>query len=285
MVDTTYGIILKTLCVILPVSLLLTACRQESQPATAENSAVLRLAVTTSLQDSGLLDVLIPVFNADHEVRVDVIAVGTGAALKLGEAGDVDVVFVHARQAEDAFMAAGHGLRRETVMYNAFEILGPGDDPAGIRDREPSLALQRIAESGQRFVSRGDDSGTHQREQQIWDGGGGRPEWNNYMETGQGMGATLTVADQMNAYVLSDHGTYLKFKSKIHLVPLVTSAESLRNEYGILVVNPERHSKTNASLGQAFVDFIVSQQVQMLIRDYRIEDEQLFFPLQLPDDQ
>jgi len=229
------------------------------------------------------LDVLVPIFEKEQGVRVDVIAVGTGAALKLGEAGDVDVVLVHAREAEDAFMEAGHGVRREDVMYNTFEILGPADDPAGIRGMEPAAALRKIAGGGQRFVSRGDDSGTHKRERKLWNDGGQRPQWDGYVESGQGMGATLTMADQMNGYVLSDRGTYLKFKNKIRLVPLVTSSESLRNPYGIMVVNPQKHSSIKGELAQSFVDFMISAEAQQLIRDYKIEGEQLFYPLRLPD--
>lgn len=248
-------------------------------PTLEQDEAVLRLAVTTSTQDSGLLDILIPVFEKGHGARVDVIAVGTGAALKLGEAGDVDVVLVHARTAEEEFMEAGHGIRREEVMYNTFEILGPDDDPAEIRDCNPSQALQKISSSGQKFVSRGDNSGTHKQELELWKIGGGRVDWDGYVETGQGMGATLTVADQMNGYVLCDRGTYLKFRNKIKLVPLLSSGENLRNTYGIMVVNPQKHQRINEKLASKFVDFILSSQAQQLIQNYRIDGEQLFFPL------
>lgn len=251
------------------------------EKSTGEKQCVLRLAVTTSTRDSGLLDQLVPVFENAHDVLVDVIAVGTGAALKLGEAGDVDVVLVHAREAEDAFMAAGHGMRREEVMYNEFDILGPKADPANIQGLDPSAALRRIADRGQRFVSRGDSSGTHRRELKLWDDGQGRPSWNGYVESGQGMGASLTMADQMNAYILSDHATYLKFKHQIELVPLVTSSANLRNLYGILVVNSQKHSSINGELANTFVDFMVSVKAQQLIRDYNIEGEQLFHPLRL----
>lgn len=247
--------------------------------------AVLRLAVTTSTRDSGLLDALTPLFEKQHGARVDVIAVGTGAALKLGEAGDVDVVLVHARAAEDAFMAAGHGVRREDVMVNTFEILGPADDPGGVRELAPAAALQKLAEAKQRFVSRGDQSGTHQRELKLWQNGGGKPDWDGYVESGQGMGATLTMADQMNAYTLSDRGTYLKFKHKIGLVPLVGSSESLRNPYGIMVVNPQKHASVNDTLAHAFVDFMISRETQRLIRDYQIEGETLFSPLRLSEEK
>ena len=169
-------------------------------------------------------------------------------------------------------------------MYNNFEILGPSEDPAGIRGMEPAAALRKIATGGHQFVSRGDDSGTHQREIKLWGNTPGRPEWEGYLESGQGMGATLTMADQMNAYVLSDRGTYLKMKQDLHLVPLVTSSEKLRNEYGILVVNPQKHSGINSKLAKAFLDFIISPESQQLIRNFQVDGEQLFYPLRLPDE-
>ncbi len=265
------------------VTLMLAGCDSESRQNESPDKPVLRLAVTTSTRDSGLLDLLVPGFEKEHNVRVDIIAVGTGAALKLGEAGDVDVVFVHARTAEDNFMAAGHGVRREDVMYNTFEILGPAADPARVQGMKPTEALNTIAASGQRFVSRGDNSGTHRREIELWDAGKGRPTWEGYVESGQGMSATLTMADEMNAYVLSDRGTYLKFKQKIGLVPLVTSSPNLRNPYGIMVVNPQKHPRIQNELAQKFVDFMISAAVQKMIGEYKIGGEQLFYPLKLPN--
>lgn len=259
---------------------MLAGCEQRGAEADVP-SPVLRLAVTTSTRDSGLLDLLVPIFEREHRVRVDVIAVGTGAALKLGEAGDVDVVLVHARQAEDAFMAAAHGIRREDVMYNTFELLGPPNDPAGIRNLDPIVALQKIASAQQPFVSRGDESGTHIREKQLWEAAGERPAWDDYVESGQGMGATLTIADELNAYVLTDRGTYLKFKPKIRLIPLAAAAPPLRNSYGILVVNPQTHPGVRADLADAFVDFMISPQSQQRIRNYTIAGEPLFYPLRL----
>ena len=244
--------------------------------------SVLRLAVTTSTRDSGLLDALVPVFERQHNARVDVIAAGTGKALKLGEAGDVDVVLVHARAAEDAFMAAGHGVRREEVMYNTFEILGPADDPAGVRGFAAADALQKVASGKHRFVSRGDDSGTHKRERSLWDAGGGRPDWNDYIESGQGMGATLIMADQMNAYVLTDRGTYLRFRRKINLVGMVTGSPELRNVYGVLQVNPAKHARINGPLAESFVSFLLGSQAQRLIGDFTVDGERLFHPLNLP---
>ena len=240
---------------------------------------VLRMAVTTSMRDSGLLDQLIPVFERKQEVRVDVIAVGTGQALKYGAVGDVELVLVHARKDEDAFMAAGHGIRREDVMYNTFEIFGPPHDPAQIRGMRPSEALSFIAKSLSRFVSRGDDSGTHKKELELWEKIGGRPEWNAYVESGQGMGPTLVMANQMEAYVLADRGTYLKFKDTIELESLVQSREELANPYGILVVHPSKDAAVEHELAHAFVDFIISDQAQKMIGSYTVDGEQFFYPL------
>jgi len=241
---------------------------------------VLRLATTTSTRDSGLLDLLIPVFEQQQNVRVDVVAAGTGKALKLGEAGDVDVVLVHARAAEDAFIAAGFGCRREDVMVNQFELLGPPDDPAKIHGLSASEALQRIAAGGFRFVSRGDDSGTHKRELALWTTGGGWHDWDQYVETGQGMGATLIIADQMLAYVLADRGTYLCFSPKIDLIPLAAQSPDLKNPYGIIVVSAENQPATRAELAHALVDFFISPQVQTKIANFKLKGESLFFPLQ-----
>ncbi len=262
------------------ISPLVVACHGERDDGAARGG-VLRLAVTTSTRDSGLLDVLVPVFERDRGVRVDVIAVGTGKALRLGQAGDVDVVLVHSRESEDAFVAAGHGTRREDVMYNTFEILGPPDDPAAIAGVDPLVALQRIGAGRHRFVSRGDDSGTHKRELLLWRKGGGRPRWDNYIESGRGMGASLIMADQMEAYVLADRGTYSSFKQKIRLAPLAAASKDLMNPYGIIVVNPNKHPAIRGDLANAFVDFIIAPPAQRLIRDYTANGEQLFHPLRL----
>lgn len=221
---------------------------------------------------------LLPPFEKAHNARVDVIAVGTGKALKLGEAGDCDVVLVHARAAEDAFMAAGHGSRREDVMHNTFEILGPADDPAGIRGMEPAEALQKLADGGFRFVSRSDESGTHMREMKLWELAGGLTVWSDYVETGQGMGATLTIADEMQAYVLSDRGTYLSFKSKLDLEPLVSGSSELDNPYGVIVINPENHPAVNNKLAKDLVDYLIGASAQTMIRDFQLNGESLFYP-------
>jgi len=245
----------------------------------SRTSNVLRLAVTTSTRDTGLLDVLLPKFEQVHNARVDVIAAGTGKALKLGEAGEVDVVLVHARVAEDEFMIAKHGTRREDVMYNRFDILGPPADPAGIRGMHPVEALRKISTSGSRFVSRGDDSGTHKREQQLWSAMGPRPEWVGYTESGQGMGPSLTMADQMQAYVLADRGTFLAMQTKIDLVPLAAQTDELKNPYGIMVVNTIGKERVNERLAQQLVDFFLAPDTQKMIRDFQVEGESLFYPM------
>jgi tungstate transport system substrate-binding protein len=241
--------------------------------------AALRVAVTTSTRDSGLLDALLPLYLENHDQRVDILAVGTGQALRLGEAGDVDVVLVHARAAEDAFMAAGHGIRREDVMYNTFEILGPPDDPAGIRGLSPVQAFAAMATSQAPFVSRGDNSGTHQRERALWDAAGQSPSWTDYVESGQGMGATLTMANQMSAYTLTDRGTFLNYRDKISLAVLVQSPEELANRYGVLVVNPAKHPAIQVETANGFVDFLISPVAQQKISEYRVGGEPLFYPM------
>lgn len=253
-------------------------CGCAEPTATGRDASVLRLAVTTSTRDSGLLDALIPVFEDRYPVRVDVIAVGSGAALKLGERGDVDAVLVHARSAEDAFMNAGHGIRREDVMYNDFLIAGPALDPAGVRMLSPTEAMRRIAARGMPFVSRGDDSGTHQRELALWKRCGGVPGGEWYLQSGQGMGPALTMADELQAYVLTDRGTYVRLRSRISLVPLVEESDLLKNPYGVIVVNPSRHEDLNIEMAHAFADFLVSAETQRLIRDFRVQGETLFHP-------
>ena len=250
-------------------------------PPTGSASAVLRLATTTSTRDSGLLDVLLPVFEKAQGCRVDVVAVGSGAALKLGEAGDADVLLVHARKSEEEFMAARHGIRHEEFMYNDFVLLGPPSDPAKIRDLDPVKGLQKIAAGKHTFVSRGDDSGTHKQELGLWKMAGGRPEWDNYLESGQGMGPTLVIADEKRGYVLADRGTYLSFRDKLELVPLAAAAKCLRNPYAAIVVNPDKHPKINARLANTLVDFLISDEGQRLIAGYKISGQQLFHPTRI----
>jgi len=245
----------------------------------AQETSVLRLATTTSTQDSGLLDAILPDFEREHDATVEVIAVGTGQALQLGEAGDVDVVLVHAREQEDAFVEAGHGVDRRDVMENDFVIVGPRSDPAAVAGEvDAGLALQRIAGAGWIFVSRGDGSGTHSAEQQLWEAAGIAPTGPWYESVGQGMGETLTIADEQQAYTLSDRATLLARQEEgIGLVVVSEGDERLRNPYGIITVNPERHDGVDAGLAAAFTDWLTSAATQDAIAGYQRNGEQLFF--------
>lgn len=248
-----------------------------------DGGAVLRLATTTSTRDSGLLDALTPKFQKQYGVRLDVIAVGTGKAIKLGKMGEVEAILVHAADAEKEFVSARHGIRREVVMYNAFEIVGPPDDPAGIKAMTAVPALQQIARSDGRFVSRADQSGTHMRETLLWDAGGGKPQWDNYIEAGQGMGKTLMMADQMSSYTLTDRGTFLRFKERVSLRPLGKPSDEMQNHYGVLVINPEKLPAGENKLAHAFADFMISPEVQSFLQEFEVEGEQLFYPSRLSE--
>jgi len=178
-------------------------------------------------------------------------------------------------------LQASHGFRREDVMYNTFELLGPADDPAVIKDLQVVEALQKIATGNFRFASRGDDSGTHKRELRLWQKGGGLTEWSDYVDTGQGMGSTLVIANQMQAYVLADRGTYLRFREKIDLAPLAAQSAELRNPYGIMVVNPDKHPDVNSEMANRLVDYIISPNTQQAIANFQVDREPLFVPLQV----
>jgi len=244
----------------------------------------LRLATTTSTENSGLLAVLNPVFEQRHGVEVDVIAVGTGKALRLGENGDVDVVFVHAPPAEEAFVAAGHGVGRRPVMHNDFVILGPPSDPAGARGaRTAAEALRRIAAAGESFVSRGDDSGTHKKEKSLWDTAGASPGGRWYLAVGQGMGATLQIAADKLAYTLADRGTWLAYRGDTPLEVVLEGDPALFNPYHIIAVNPERHSHAKHGLARAYIEFVTGREGQRLVDRYRVDGERLFRPDAIPD--
>lgn len=243
------------------------------------------VASTTSTANSGLFDYILPKFQQASGIEVRIIAQGTGQALKTGERGDADVVFVHARTAEEKFVAAGHGVKRVPVMFNDFVIVGPANDPAKIGGGQNApKALAFIAESGAPFASRGDDSGTHKAERRLWKAAninptrysGSTETW--YRETGSGMGATLNTAVQMNAYALTDRATWLAFKNKADLKILVEKDERLFNQYGVILVNPARHKHVNAAGGQAFIDWLVSKTGQEAIRGFKLGGKQLFFP-------
>lgn len=252
--------------------------------ASAANAQRLRLATTTSTENSGLLAVLLPPFERQSGLRVDVIAVGTGKAIRLAERGDVDVVLVHAPEAEEAFMAAGYGVNRRAVMVNDFVILGPPADPAGIRDlRQGAEALRRIARAASPFVSRGDESGTHQREKALWQAGGIEPRGAWYLSIGRGMGETLMLANEKQGYVLSDRGTYLAYQGRLELAVLVEGDAALLNPYSIIAVNPARHRQVNYQGAMALIAWVTSVEGQEVIRTFRRSGQPLFTPTAAPE--
>jgi len=238
----------------------------------------LRMSTTTSTENSGLLSALLPPFEKGHGCKVDIVAVGTGKALKLGEAGDVDVVFVHARSLEDKFVANGFGVNRRDVMHNDFVLLGPRDDPAGVRKtRSAPDAFRAIAAKRNSFISRGDESGTHQKEKEVWASAGIVPRGAWYVEAGQGMGEVVMMAAQKRGYTLSDRGTYIAFRKKTDLVVLREGDRTLWNPYGIIAVNPKRHAHVNYDLAMKLIDFVTGPEGQSLIAGYKVDGEPLFF--------
>lgn len=240
------------------------------------------LATTTSTEDSGLLSVLIPQFEAEHGYDVDVVAVGTGQALQLGEDGNADVLLVHDRAREDAFMEDGHGVRREDVMYNDFVIVGPEEDPAGVREAgDAATAFVHIGGSQATFVSRGDESGTHGKELSMWDAAGLEPQGEWYVSAGQGMGAVLTLADELEAYTLSDRATYLaRTLEGTELVIVYEGDPILFNPYGVMVVNPDKGEHIQFGAANTFIDWLISVPVQETISTFGEEDfgQPLFVP-------
>jgi tungstate transport system substrate-binding protein len=237
---------------------------------------------TTSTQDSGLFNHILPIFRAKTRIEVKVVSQGTGQALDTGKRGDADVVFVHARTQELAFVAEGFGVERRAVMYNDFVLVGPRADPAGIKGtKDIAAALKAIADKQVPFVSRGDRSGTHAAELSLWklasiDIEKGKGPW--YREIGQGMGAALNTSGAMGAYVLADRATWISFRNRGDLEIVVEGDRRLFNQYGVMLVNPVRHPHVRASEGQAFVDWLVSPEGQKAIADYRMDGQQLFFP-------
>lgn len=245
---------------------------------------VLTVATTTSTENSGLLEELLPPFEEKFGVRVDVVAVGTGAAIELGRNGDADIIFVHAREAEAEFVADGYGINRRDVMYNDFVILGPSADPAELGKAESAAeAMTLIAESKSEFVSRGDDSGTHKKELSLWESAGITPADRWYLESGQGMGPSINMADQRQAYILADRGTYLAYSGEIELEIVNSGDPELFNPYGIIPVNPAYHSHVNYQLAMAFTGYLTSQQGQNIINNYKRFNEQLFYPSAIED--
>jgi tungstate transport system substrate-binding protein len=250
-------------------------------PALAQERTI-TVASTTSTEQSGLFGHILPIFRRDSGITVRVVALGTGQALDVGRRGDADVVFVHDRAAEQRFVAEGFGRERRHVMYNDFVVVGPASDPAGIAGgRDTVAALQRIATAKAPFISRGDRSGTHAAELRLWQAAGvdpvsGRGQW--YREVGQGMGPALNTAAAQNAYILTDRGTWLSFRNRQDLRIAVEGDARLFNQYGVMLVNPERHAHVKAADGQRFIDWLLSPAGQQAIAGFRIGGAQLFFP-------
>ena len=249
--------------------------------ASAEEKSII-VASTTSTEDSGLFGHILPMFKAKTGIAVKVVAQGTGQALDTARRGDADVVFVHAKAAEEKFLAEGFGVKRYPVMYNDFILVGPKDDSAGVKGTKDIVAaLKTVRDKGSPFVSRGDNSGTHIAELNLWKAAGidiavQKGPW--YKEIGQGMGAALNTASASNAHVLSDRGTWLSFKNKGNLTIVAEGDKRLFNQYGVMLVNPQKHPQVKKELGQQFVDWLVSPEGQQAIADYKINGEQLFYP-------
>ena len=251
-------------------------------PSTFAQDKSIVVASTTSTQDSGLFEYLLPLFKKKTGITVKVVAQGTGQALDTGRRGDADVVFVHAKSAEEKFLAEGQGVHRYPVMYNDFVLIGPKSDPAGIKGmKDVGKAFQTIKDKQASFISRGDRSGTNIAELKLWKDAGidivkDKGPW--YKSIGQGMGAALNTAGAGNAYVLSDRGTWIHFKNKGDLQILVEGDKRMFNQYGVMLVNPAKHPNVKKELGQQFIDYLISPQGQNDISNYKINGEQLFYP-------
>ncbi len=250
-----------------------------SLPRLASAEAFITVASTTSTEQSGLFGHILPIFKDRTGIEVRVIAQGTGQALDTGRRGDADVVFVHAKAAEEEFVKEGSGIGRKEVMYNDFVIVGPGDDPAGIKGGKDAVAaLKKISATNTAFASRGDDSGTHKAELALWKQAGINPSGDWYRELGAGMGPTLNTSAQMPAYTLTDRATWLSFDNKGPLEVVVEGDAKLFNQYGVILVNPGKHSHVKAEQGRAFIDWLISKDGQNAIAEYKINGQQLFFP-------
>jgi tungstate transport system substrate-binding protein len=252
-----------------------------ASPAMAQEKSIV-VSSTTSTQDSGLFGHILPLFKAKTGIEVKVVAQGTGQALDTGRRGDADVVFVHAKSAEEKFMSEGEGVKRYPVMYNDFVLIGPKSDPAGIKGmKDVGQALKAVMAKKAPFISRGDKSGTHIAEINLWkeasvDIEKEKGDW--YKSIGQGMGAALNTAGAGNAYVLSDRGTWISFKNKSDLVIAVEGDKRLFNQYGAILLNPAKHPNVKKEFGQAFIDWLISPEGQKAIADYKIDGQQLFYP-------
>lgn len=244
----------------------------EAAAPAAENGLVV-LATTTSVNDSGLMDYLRAALEQDAGITLDIISQGTGQAIKTGESGDADVLLIHSKSAEEQFVADGYGVERIPFMYNYFVIVGPASDPAGIKEAaSASEAFKKIYESGQVFVSRGDESGTHSKEKKLWEEAGITPEGDAYVSAGRGMGDTLLMADEKQGYTLTDKATYLSMKDKLELTLLLGESDDLMNQYTLILMNPEKYPDRNHAGAQAFVDWMVSQKGLDMIAQYGIDE-------------
>jgi tungstate transport system substrate-binding protein len=251
-----------------------------ASPALAQDKTIV-IASTTSTQDSGLFGHILPLFKAKTGIDVRVVSQGTGQALDTGRRGDADVVFVHAKSQEEKFVADGFGVKRRPVMYNDFVLIGPKSDPAGVKGSDIVAALKAIKAKGAPFISRGDKSGTHSAELALWRVAGvditkDKGAW--YKEIGQGMGPALNTASASNAYVLADRGTWISFKNRGELAIIVEGDKRLFNQYGVMLVNPDKHKHVKKEAGQAFIDWLTSPEGQKAIAEYKINGQQLFFP-------
>ncbi|MBZ9567552.1 substrate-binding domain-containing protein [Modicisalibacter tunisiensis] len=243
----------------------------------AQAAEIIRLATTTSTYNSGLLDYLLPKFEQDHPYQIQVIPVGTGKALRLGRDGDVDLVLTHAPAAEKAFVDAGYGVEPHGVMYNDFVIVGPSDDPAGIKGGDDAVkALATLADKNATFVSRGDDSGTNKKENHLWKAAGVTPDFSNYKAAGQGMGAVLKMTSELQGYTLTDRGTWLAMKDNLDLSILVEGDTKLFNPYQVILVNPERYKNLNTEGARALAQWLISDEGQTLIDAFRLKGKVLF---------
>ena len=269
----------KMLFAIILLAAVLPAVMPTAAHAKKNKIPVLRMATTTSTVDSGLLDYLLPYFEKKYGVKMEVISVGTGKAIQLGYSGDVDVVLVHARSLEDQFVADGYGVNRRDVMYNDFLIVGPPANPVGLKkDDKGTDAFKKIANAKAPFISRGDKSGTDIKEKELWKAAGITPEGKWFMESGQGMGATLTMSDELGAYTLVDRATFVSYAAKVKLSALVEGDPTLFNPYGVIAVNPKKNKYAKYDLAMKYVDWMTSDEGQKLIAGYKIKGIQLFIP-------
>ena len=265
---------------VLLVLILLVGCGGEK----SEAGDSIILSTTTSTQDSGLLDYLLPKFEEETGIEVKVIAVGTGKALQMGKEGEADILLVHAKESEEEFVQEGHGLERQDVMYNDYILVGPKEDPLNLKSDYPNdilEGLKALAETETEFVSRGDDSGTHKKELSIWKEAGIEPEGDWYISAGSGMGDVLKIADEKKAYTIADRGTYLSMKDNLDLEIIIEGDENLFNQYGIIPVDPDKSDKINAEGAKKFMDWMLSDKVQELIGEFGVEEYGM--PLFIPN--